>query len=83
MKTKTVYIADDGKEFINQEACKDWEKSKELRESISRAWYHRPDIQHEWIFKVALELVKEYHIVKRSESKQIPSYLNKSGETPD
>lgn len=34
MKTKTVYMANDGREFLSQEACANWEKGEHLRTQI-------------------------------------------------
>lgn len=67
MKTKTVYIADDGKEFTNQEDCKKWEQTKTLREDIAKAWYNdKAQAGQAWIQTVALMLINDYHIVKKN-----------------
>lgn len=80
MKTKTVYIANDGKEFTNQEDCKKWEQSKTLREDLAYAWYKdKGQAVQAWVQHVALILIKDYHIVKKNE--QTPVYLKKSGQT--
>jgi hypothetical protein len=83
MKTKTIYVSKDGREFADQEACKEWEKSEELRKFISLTWYG-PGSQFErsalepdgWISKITLALIKEYHIVKREQIGQTSGSSN-------
>lgn len=36
MKTKTIYVANDGKEFDNQADCKAWESTESLRKAIGK-----------------------------------------------
>ncbi len=80
MKIKTIYVAKDGREFTNQEDCKNWEKSEQLRKDIAIAWYkYGPSAVNavknpeSWVSKVAYALVRDYHIVKRGENGQTPN----------
>lgn len=73
MKTKIVYIANDGKEFDNQEKCKEWEKASALRDTLAKIYKNwPPGVAHRgnvnWAKHITFELLKDFHIVKREQT---------------
>jgi hypothetical protein len=84
MKTITKYIADDGKEFTNQEECKDYEKNRwfiELWEKEDKTdwgavyWHDEVDI---FDGAVVLEYLSKHCIItKKPETPSAKKVLNK------
>lgn len=72
MKTKIVYIANDGKEFDNQEMCKEWEKASALRDTLAKIHKNWPPGvlggNVNWAKHITFELLKDFHIVKREQT---------------
>jgi hypothetical protein len=68
MKTKTIYIANDDKEFDCQEDCKNWENSENLRKFMAEKFYGNEKFKKLMcIENFVIALMREYHIVKRTD----------------
>ena len=67
MKIKTVYIAEDGREFTDQEACKSWEQKHDLAEGISFALFGSTKCTNAKLVVDCVEyLHKHYHLAKKA-----------------